>query len=922
MGTGGAERPAPGMRPVNELGAGTTERMPKSWSLKALLVAIGLILTLPPLILEAVLLYRYSVAERSRAELDLQEDAKGAGNLIDAKFVAAEHVLRVLAASPLLVAGDLKGFEALLRRVSRETDRPYVLVAPDGTQVINTNAPEGAALPRSNTAHWSPALAKRRAYATNVFKGALSGDAVMSVVVPIIQQDTVRWTLNVSLYSKDFADVLAAPGVPGDWIVSVVDREGVHLARSHGNAQFAGRPMVPALVAHLKEQKSGVLQTTTLEGIRVISTTARAPRSDWAVAIGRPAAELNAPLERQFAFLFAAGLAIVAAGLAIAWLLSRQINQAIGHISRQAHRLASGEPIEKGRSLLKEGTIIDEALIRSAMVLAQRDSAMRELTASLERQVAARTAELEQTNLQLRAEIARRAESEQNFSVLVQGVADYSLILLSPEGLVTTWNLGAERMKGYLAHEIQGAHFSRFYTEEDRARGIPARALETAAREGKFEVEGLRVRKSGERFWAHTVIDAIRDEAGTLVGYAKITRDITQRKQAEQELNRAQQDLAHAQKIEATGQLTGGIAHDFNNMLAVILASARLLQDRLRRGEDVQPFIDGIREAAERGVALTKGLLAFARRQPLAPEPIDSNRLVKDMSEIFRRTIPESIEIETVLAGGLWTTRADRNALENALLNLVTNARDAMAAGGRLTIETANAYLDDAYAARHAEIAPGQYVVVAVTDTGAGMTPDVMQRAFEPFFTTKPTGQGTGLGLSQVYGFAKQSDGHAKIYSEPGRGTTIKLYLPRLLSAEKPSDKERDISATLLRSLQNEQILVVEDDPQVRKLVLEMLAELGYRTTAATSPADALTLLEKCDVALMLTDVVMPGMNGRQLAEKAQSVRPGLKTLFMTGYTQNAIVHNGILDPGVALLTKPFSLEELGRKLREMLAGK
>ncbi len=896
--------------------------MPKSWSLKALLVAIGLILTLPPLLLEAVLLYRYSVAERARAELDLQEDAKGAANLIDAKFVAAEQVLRVLAASPLLIAGDLKGFEALLRRVSRETGRPYVLVSPDGRQVINTYAPEGAALPRSNAAHWNTALAERRTYATNVFKGALSGEAVMSVVVPIIQQDTVRWTLNVSLYSKDFADVLAAPGVPGDWIVSVVDREGVHFARSHGNAQFASQPMVPALVAHLKGQKSGTLQTTTLEGIRVISTTARAPRSDWAVAIGRPAAELTAPLERQFAFLFAAGLAIVAGGLAIAWLLSRQINHAIGHISRQAHRLASGEPIEKGRSVLAEGKIIDEALTRSAMVLAQRDSAMRELTASLERQVAARTAELEHKNIQLLAEIARRAESEQNFSVLVQGVADYSLILLSPEGRVTTWNLGAERMKGYLAREIQGAHFSRFYTEEDRASGLPARALETAAREGKFEVEGLRVRKSGECFWAHTVIDAIRDEAGKLVGYAKITRDITQRKHAEEELNRAQQDLAHAQKIEATGQLTGGIAHDFNNMLAVILASARLLQDRLRRGEDVQSFIDGIREAAERGVALTKGLLAFARRQPLAPEPIDANRLVKGMSEIFRRTIPESIEIETVLAGGLWTTRADRNALENALLNLVTNARDAMGAGGRLTIETANAYLDDAYAARHAEVTPGQYVVVAVTDTGAGMTPEVVQRAFEPFFTTKPTGQGTGLGLSQVYGFAKQSGGHAKIYTEPDRGTTIKLYLPRLLSSEKPIDKERDLPATLLRSRQNEQILVVEDDPQVRTLVLEMLAELGYRTTAATSPADALMLLEKHDVALMLTDVVMPGMNGRQLAEKAQSVRPGLKTLFMTGYTQNAIVHNGILDPGVALLTKPFSLEELGRKLREMIAGK
>jgi PAS domain S-box-containing protein len=894
-------------------------KLPGSFSLRGLLLAIVLILTIPPLVVEAVLLYRYAEGERARAEAELDESAKGAANLIDSKFKSAENVLRVLAASPLLTAGDLPSFERLLRELNRDLGHPLVLIEPDGTQIINTFSQAGATLPRSDVRRWAPAITERRPYVTNVFRGALSGEGAVAVVVPVIRDGVVKWALTLTLYGRDFADVIKAPGVPANWIVSVVDRDGVHLLRSHKNEEFAGRPLVPVLVAHLKALQSGTLRTTTLEGIPAISTTARAPTSSWAVAIGRPVDELTAPLQRQYRNLFLAGLLIVSAGMGIALLLARRIDSAVANMSAQAQALARGEPHPQVPTNIVEARIIDEALAKASAILYARQEEMRALNESLEQQVAARTVELAAANAELKAEMRRRAESEQNFSVLVQGVVDYSLILLKPDGTVATWNQGAERMKGYAAEEIVAHHFSRFYTEEDRARGVPETVLAVAAREGKVEVEGWRVRKSGERFWAHTVLDAIRGEGGNLVGYAKITRDITERRQAEADLKRAQDQLAHAQKMEATGQLTGGIAHDFNNMLAVILASARLLQERMKRGENVQQFIDGIRDAAERGATLTKRLLAFSRRQPLAPEPVDANRLVKEMSEIFQRTIPEHIEIETVLAGGLWVTRADPSALENALLNLVTNARDAMPEGGKLTIETANTHLDDGYAAAHTEVRAGQYVMIAITDTGAGMSPEVIGRAFEPFFTTKPVGKGTGLGLSQVYGFAKQSNGHVEIYSESGHGTTVKIYLPRVHAADTAIARQSEGGRDLALARHNEQILLVEDDASLRVMAHEMLIELGYRCASASGGAEALEILEHEPVALMITDVVMPGINGRQLADAAKQRRPDLKVIFTTGYTQNAVVHNGVIDAGIALLTKPFTLEALGHKVREVL---
>ncbi|MFO1061381.1 MAG: ATP-binding protein [Dongiaceae bacterium] len=387
----------------------------------------------------------------------------------------------------------------------------------------------------------------------------------------------------------------------------------------------------------------------------------------------------------------------------------------------------------------------------------------------------------------------------------------------------------------------------------------------------------------------------------------------------------AEARVRQAQKMEVLGQLTGGVAHDFNNMLAIVIGSLDIAQRRLGKGStDVLRQIDSAMDGAKRAAVLTQRLLAFSRRSPLMPAVTDVNGLVGGMAELLRRTLGEPVALECVLAGGLWRTRVDPGQLESAILNLAVNARDAMPGGGKLTIETLNAHLDDDYAAQHHEVVAGQYVAVAVSDTGTGMPPEVAARAFDPFFTTKKSGLGTGLGLSQVYGFVKQSGGHVKIYSEPGQGTTVKVYLPRDSAAAAAALASIDgmpVPALVPPGGSPEEIiLVVEDDERVRGTTVAALRELGYTVRHAASGEQALDLLQQMpQLRLLFTDVVMPGMSGRALAEEAARRRPGIKVLYTTGYTANAIVHNGVVDRGVELIPKPFALDQLARKVRSVL---
>jgi signal transduction histidine kinase len=758
-------------------------------SIRAILIAIVALAAIPALAFSGLVLYRYAETTRIQAEAELEDSAKGVARAIDAEFAAAQAMLFALASSTRLAEGDLDGFSRQLVGAFERTGRRVELVDAEG-QVRTSSSAERAGAPM-----------KVSPQATNGNGGLMvtdvlatgTGTYVARVIVPAATVLGEGWTLQAIQSAAEFKRILEQPGVPQDWIVSIVDRRGVHLVRSQANEKFAGRPLVPELISHLRERKTGSLLTISLEGIPLISNVAYAPQSGWAAALGLPRASLAAPLRQQISYMLILGAIVIAAALAAALLVARRLDSTMGNLALLARRVGDGEVVEYQPSRLREVDALGSVLAGTSVELQRRSQGLIDLNETLEDQVVARTAQLSDANAKLREEMARRERSEEQ--------------------------------------------------------------------------------------------------------------------------------MRQMQKMEAVGQLTGGIAHDFNNMMAVVISSLRLMQRRLERGDTkVQEYIDGALRGAERAANLTRRLLAFSRQQPLSPETVDANKLIAGMEDVLRRTIPASISIETVFAGGLWRTRADAQGLESALINLAVNARDAMPDGGKLTIETSNAFLDEAYAASHGEVAVGQYVLLAVTDTGSGMPPEVIGRAFDPFFTTKPAGEGTGLGLSQVYGFIKQSGGHVKIYSEVGVGTTVKLYLPRLASSKGEEADAKPAGAPVHRDGQGQVVLVVEDDTDVRRLTVEMLEELNYVALSADGGDRALVIMENNQhVALLLTDIIMPDINGRVLAEHALKRRPDLKVLFTTGYTRNAIVHNGVLDQGVHLIVKPFTIEALAAKLTEIL---
>jgi PAS domain S-box-containing protein len=499
--------------------------------------------------------------------------------------------------------------------------------------------------------------------------------------------------------------------------------------------------------------------------------------------------------------------------------------------------------------------------------------------------------------------------SEERFRLLVESVGDYAIYMLDPGGVVSSWNLGAQRFKGYRAEEIVGQHFSRFYSDEDRAADLPGQVLETAAREGKFEAEGWRVRKDGSRFWAHVVVDAIRGDDGTLLGFAKITRDLTERRQAQRQLEQAREAFFQAQKIEAVGQLTGGIAHDFNNLLMAVLGSLELLKRRVPEDPRIHRLIDNAHQAAQRGASLTQRMLAFARRQELSLAPVEVPELVRGMADLLQRSLGPTIAIETRFPLTLAPVMADANQLELALLNLAMNARDATPDGGPIVISAQ----EEAVGEDHPSgLAPGAYVCLCVIDHGEGMSEEVRARAAEPFFTTKGVGKGTGLGLSMVHGLAEQSGGKLLIESEAGVGTTIQLWLPvahvNREAARAFAHPRSEPAAPRTDSLH---ILAVDDDSLVLLNTAAMLEDLGHIVYQAGSGAEALRLLATNPIDLLVTDYAMPQMNGVQLSEVVRIDHPDLPILLATGFADLGAGEQTTLPR----LSKPFTQAELARAI-------
>jgi PAS domain S-box-containing protein len=494
---------------------------------------------------------------------------------------------------------------------------------------------------------------------------------------------------------------------------------------------------------------------------------------------------------------------------------------------------------------------------------------------------------------------------DEQFRRLVQGVTDYAIYMLDTKGRVTNWNVGAERIKGYSADEIIGQSFSKFYTPEDQAKGEPQWALDVAARRGSIEREGWRVRKDGSRFWASVVIDAITDPSGEIVGFAKITRDVTERRQAQEELDRAREQLFQAQKMEAIGQLTGGVAHDFNNLLMAVIGSLELLRKRMPDDPRLVRLVDNALEGAGRGAALTKRMLAYARRQELQTASVHLPELVEGMSELLRGSLGPMVEVRIGFPAGLPPVRTDSNQLETALLNLAVNARDAMPHGGVLEVAGEEVEVGPGDPA----LEPGRYVKLVVRDSGGGMDEETLARAVEPFYTTKEVGKGTGLGLSMVHGLAVQSGGGLVLRSRLGEGTTAELWLPvdnQLgldLHGAPPAQPALQVGEGPLT------IVAVDDDPLVLMNTAAMLEDLGHTVIEAYSAREALARIEAEEVDLVITDQAMPQMTGAQLAETLRTSRPGLPVIIATGYAELP-AEAGM---GLVMLSKPFSEADLRR---------
>jgi PAS domain S-box-containing protein len=515
---------------------------------------------------------------------------------------------------------------------------------------------------------------------------------------------------------------------------------------------------------------------------------------------------------------------------------------------------------------------------------------------------------------ELNATLAQRVEEKTRERDRIWNVSQDLLVVSDRNGVWRTVNPAWTKTLGWSEAELLN-RTSEWLEHPDDGGITQAQVKKLGASETTVKFESRFRHKDGSYRWLSWTGVSDKDH-----NYA-VARDVTAEKAAAERLKATEEALRQSQKMEAVGQLTGGIAHDFNNLLTGIVGSLDLLQTRLNQGrtENVARYIDAATTSANRAAALTHRLLAFARRQPLIPKSVDANQLVVSLEDLLRRTIGETIDLEIVASDDLWCTLCDPNQLESALLNLAINARDAMPDGGKLTIVTANARLDSVTADTPA-LLPGDYICIAVTDTGVGMSAEVAARAFDPFFTTKPIGQGTGLGLSMIYGFARQSNGHVTIDSKIGQGTSVKLYLPRhhgdLAAWRESAAKATEHAAT------GETVLVVEDEPVVRGVILEILGEQGYRTLEAVDGPSGLRILRSDErIDLLVTDVGLPGMNGRQLADQARESRPDLRILFITGYAESVAISDGFLQPGMEMITKPFDLDNLSRRIRSMVSG-
>jgi PAS domain S-box-containing protein len=895
----------------------------RQYSTRTITAALVLAILAPVLLFSGILLTRYAAAEQARLETDVIERARDIAQDIDRDIAGLQAAIQALATSRLLQSGDLPEFYRQASEVRAFVGVDVVLRELGGQQIVNTRIPWGEPLPRVTLETDRDMVARGDPSVSDVFVGATANRPIFIVAAPVKRHGAVTHLLSLGVETDRLIGIVSDK-LPDGWTSLAVDRKNVIVARSSRHDVLTGQLAMDVALDRAAGD-SGSYVASSADGQPMLVGYARSRLTGWRTVVSAPQALIQQPSRRSVEALALMGATALGLSLLLGLGFSRRVTQPLQQLVASAAALGRSEPVAPVRTQLLEVDKVAEALADASVRLRskaqQRDA----------------------------AEAALRS-SEARQRLIVDSATDYAIITADLDGRVTSWSTGAEEVLGWSRDEAIGRHVALVFTAEDRAAGLPESELATALATGATTDDRWHSRKDGTRFFASGRTQPMRDENGAAIGFLTIMRDRTQERQAEEamrelahllearveertaaltEANRqliaemqrreaTESQLRQMQKMEAVGQLTGGIAHDFNNMLAVVIGSLSMMQKRMARGEtDVARYIESAMDGASRAATLTKRLLAFSRQQALAPEVLDANRMVEGMSEMLRRTLGGGIRLQIALAGELWLTHADPGQLENALLNLAVNARDAMPDGGHLRIETDNVRLDDAGA-------KGDYVQILVADSGSGMPPDVVAKAFDPFFTTKPAGRGTGLGLSQVYGFVRQSGGQVRIDSTPGEGTLVRIHLPRFAGA-RPSPSRvvlADRPADVPQGRAEEVVLVVEDEERVRQFAVEALRELGYTVIDAGSALDGLRQLDTHpEVSLLFTDVVMPDVNGRRLADEALRRSPNLKVLFTTGYTRDAVVRNGVLDAGVHLITKPFTVAELASRVRAVIDG-
>ncbi|OGK76843.1 MAG: hypothetical protein A2X52_17170 [Candidatus Rokubacteria bacterium GWC2_70_16] len=844
----------------------------------------------------------YTAAEQRRAMLGAAQEsaasmahdvAMGHERLVE----GARQLLVGLAQLPEIRRNDDKACAPIFARLLVQLPAYVNVVAtrPDGTLFCSA-VPPGRPVSFADRPWWQETVKTGNLAVGRYALGRITGKPMLSLAYPAVESSgALRAVVGVGLDLAALERLIAAMRLPVGAAVLLIDRDGVVLARHPEVATLRGKNVAdtPLFKAIAARPGGGTLRAMGLDGhprlfahapLRVEGRDAQvhvAVGIQEAVAV----AEVDRVLARNVTLLGLSTLfALLVASFGGAAMLLRPIRRLLG----ASRRLRAGDTGARvgapygGEELGELGRDFDATAAR----LEERERELRAAHAELERRVEERTQEL-------------RAVVE---------ASPLGIWALSPEGVIGTWNAAAERIFGWSAAEVLGRPNPTVPADlQDEFRGLIDRVL---SGDTLTDIETRRLRRDGMLIDVSLSMAPLRDAGGAIAGTVAVLADITASKELEAQLRQSQ-------KMEGIGRLAGGIAHDFNNLLTVISGRTDLLAEALGQQSPLRRHVDSIRNVAERATGLTRQLLAFSRRQALQPRVVDLNAATQGMHEVLGRLIGEDIDLVTVLGPALGRVKVDPSQMEQVILNLVVNARQAMPEGGRLTIETGNVELGEEYARTHAEVEPGRYVMLAVTDTGHGMDAGTKARIFEPFFTTRGPGQGTGLGLATVYGIVKQHGGHIWVYSEPGRGTTFKIYLPRV------EETAEEAAPAALEALPrgSETILLVEDEEEVRALARETLEAGGYRVLEAASPHEALRLAQEHDgpIHLIVSDVVMPEMSGRALVDRLAALRPDARVLYMSGYTENAIVHQGVLDPSIAFLQKPFTPGALARKVREVL---